>query len=171
MAQKIVIFMIVLAVLVTAFGLSTSVDFFQVSRDVFDRLTAVTDPLVDGISYLFVGASFDADDTIEVVRYFFDDGHYCDVARRLRSNVLDSVAFYTLVYSTNENVTRYAGFRLLDTLTFKYSFTNAAGDVIYKVGMFKTTYHWTGSYFDYCLDKQKNPSVEGWTKFNVVPLG
>lgn len=172
MGNKIVIFMLVLAVFVTALGFTNSVDFFGATSYVLDTVSSLTDPLLEGISVLFVGDRFDSDDIIEVVRYFFDDGHYCDIGRKLHGNyVFDSVARYTFLYSTNENVFRYKQFGLLNTITFRYSFTDASGEDVYSFGMFKNSYHWSGTYYDYCLDYQKDSSVDGWTKFNVIPLG
>ena len=170
MAKKVLIVMLVMAVAVTSFGVGVGTDFFATAGGMFNRVLSIANPLLDSVKYLFVGDMFEPDDYIDLARYYFDDGHYCDIGKKVSDNFwIDSFYQYQLVYSSNEKVVRFNSFRVTDLLTFQYSFVNSVGDSIYKTNIFTTRYRTVMTYYEYCLDYKNNPSTDGWTEYVYFP--
>ena len=170
MAKKVLIVMLVMAVAVTSFGFGVGTDFFATAGALFYRVSSITNPILDSVRYLFVGDVFEPDDYVELVRYYFDDGHYCDIGRKSIDNYwLGTFYQYRFLYSSNGDVVKYNRFRFTDFFTFQNSFENSVGDSIYKTNIFSTHYLVYMTYYEYCLDYQKNPSTDGWTKYVYLP--
>ena len=85
MAKKVLIVMLVMAVAVTSFGVGVGTDFFATAGGMFNRVSSIANPLLDSVKYLFVGDMFEPDDYIDLARYYFDDGHYCDIGKKVRA--------------------------------------------------------------------------------------
>lgn len=164
-AFKIFIVMIVMALLVTLFGISASNNFFVVLGDTVGVISNVTDKAVLAVRWFFEADAFEDDDKIVIERMFFEDGHYADIGYRF--TIKGTFAKRVFLYCSNPAVKRMESNRwIAPNMTegfWKWRFYDMKGDLLYtNPSIFNFVQRRDLTYGEYKESYQKNPSKDGW---------
>ena len=154
-AKMILSFMLVLALICVVFGIGSKVDFFGTVEAILTPLNELATYGSKMIQNVYNEPIFLPNEDIMVVRLYFDDGHYCDVAR-----YNTYFAKEKFVYSSNPDVVSYSNSVLIDCRVF----CDSNGNVIYKQGLFQTVYTLTTTYELYLYNYQESYSLDGWSE-------
>ena len=152
--------MLLLGVFITAFGIESDPDFFVAFNNVLDPFVSIGEQGLKFVDHMFDDPMFLETDEILVFRFYFDDGHYCDVGR-YRS----WFAKEKFLYSSNSAVDRLGYPMFLFLKQPRRIFYDDNGDEIYKQGITQTLYHLRTTFGDYVRYYRDNSSKEGWTVY------
>lgn len=164
MWNKVIALMLVLAVFVSVFGLGAQKDFFGVSNDVLNRVSALVGPIYNALDDVIVAESFSADDEIVVYRYWFDNKQvYCDLG--FKWSLAGNFAKKVFLHSSDPDVVAVKKWSLWQSAQesiWTHVYVDAHGNELYKWYPWIRFYKLECTYYEYLTEYKNNPSMDGW---------